>query len=124
MCVDRVHAGQILAQGVVGTRPGVTQTCILTPAMPGDANLDGKVDINDLSKVLTSYDATFNLPVVFPHQVFYAVLAIGPSLEGYPRVLVAGLASEQLTGNHPARCRDVSSLRRRQCLFPCLERPH
>ena len=24
--------------------------------MPGDANLDGKVDINDLSSVLTNYD--------------------------------------------------------------------
>ena len=26
--------------------------------MPGDANLDGKVDINDLTKVLTDFGAT------------------------------------------------------------------
>ena len=29
---------------------------ILRPSLPGDANLDGKVDINDLSVVLTNYD--------------------------------------------------------------------
>ena len=28
----------------------------LSPAMPGDANLDNKVDIIDLTKVLTSYN--------------------------------------------------------------------
>jgi hypothetical protein len=48
-------AGQILVQGVVGTGPGVPETCILTPALPGDANLDGKVDINDLTIVLSHY---------------------------------------------------------------------
>ena len=31
---------------------------LLKPALPGDANLDAKVDINDLSRVLTNYDRT------------------------------------------------------------------
>jgi formylglycine-generating enzyme len=31
---------------------------VASVASPGDANLDGKVDINDLSKVLTNYDQT------------------------------------------------------------------
>ena len=51
-------AGQILVQGVVGTRPGVTETFLLTPTLPGDANLDGKVDINDLTIVLAHYGQT------------------------------------------------------------------
>jgi uncharacterized membrane protein len=39
-----------------GTNPaGVTQGFLLKPAISGDANLDGKVDINDLTVVLTSY---------------------------------------------------------------------
>ena len=33
-------------------------TCILTPALPGDANLDGTVDINDLTIVLAHYGQT------------------------------------------------------------------
>ena len=32
------------------------ETFLLTPTLPGDANVDGKVDINDLSRVLTNYD--------------------------------------------------------------------
>ena len=31
---------------------------LLTPALPGDANLDGKVDINDLTIVLAHYGQT------------------------------------------------------------------
>ena len=30
----------------------------MTPAAPGDANLDGKVDINDLTVILTNYGKT------------------------------------------------------------------
>ena len=29
---------------------------LLHPALPGDANVDGKVDINDLTRVLTNYN--------------------------------------------------------------------
>ena len=39
-------------------RRNTNQTFLLKPAMPGDANLDGTVNINDLSKVLTNYDKT------------------------------------------------------------------
>ena len=31
---------------------------LLTPATPGDANLDGQVDINDLAIVLTNFGQT------------------------------------------------------------------
>ena len=51
-------AGKILVQGVVGTYPGTPVTCLLTPALPGDANLDGTVDINDLTVVLAHYGQT------------------------------------------------------------------
>ncbi len=53
-------AGQMLVQGVVGTNPGpgTPETCILTPALPGDANLDGRVDVNDLTIVLSNYGRT------------------------------------------------------------------
>ena len=42
------------------SEPGRAQpeTCILTPALPGDANLDGTVDINDLTVVLSHYGQT------------------------------------------------------------------
>ena len=40
-----------------GVNPsGKAHAFLLTPAISGDANLDGKVDINDLTKVLTSYN--------------------------------------------------------------------
>ena len=37
---------------------GQKHAFILTPASPGDANLDGRVDINDLTIVLTNYGQT------------------------------------------------------------------
>jgi probable HAF family extracellular repeat protein len=37
---------------------GTTRGFLLTPVLPGDANEDGTVNINDLSKVLTNYDKT------------------------------------------------------------------
>ena len=49
------NAGQIVVQGTVNG--GYDEhTWLFTPALPGDANGDGKVDINDLSRVLTNYD--------------------------------------------------------------------
>jgi hypothetical protein len=47
-------AGQILVQAQVPAA-GQMQSFLLTPTLPGDANLDGKVDINDLTVVLTNY---------------------------------------------------------------------
>ena len=43
-----------------GTNPAGTQgeAFLLTPALPGDANLDGMVDINDLTIVLANYNKT------------------------------------------------------------------
>ena len=43
-----------------GTNPGGTggEAFLLTPAVPGDANLDGQVDINDLTIVLAHYNQT------------------------------------------------------------------
>ncbi len=43
-----------------GTNPGGTtsEAFLLTPALPGDANLDGQVDINDLTIVLAHYGQT------------------------------------------------------------------
>ena len=41
-----------------GSNNGTQQGFLLTPALPGDANLDGKVDINDLTRVLTNYNQT------------------------------------------------------------------
>jgi probable HAF family extracellular repeat protein len=41
-----------------GTIGGQTHGFRLTPALLGDATLDGTVNINDLSKVLTNYDGT------------------------------------------------------------------
>ena len=49
-------SGQIAGSG---TNPaGQTDAFLLTPATPGDANLDGKVDINDLTIVLAHYGQT------------------------------------------------------------------
>jgi uncharacterized membrane protein len=47
--------GHIAGFGTIG---GVTRGYLLTPLLPGDANEDGRVDINDLSRVLTNYDKT------------------------------------------------------------------
>ena len=41
-----------------GTIGGQTHGFLLTPALPGDANLDGRVDINDLTIVLGNYGQT------------------------------------------------------------------
>jgi probable HAF family extracellular repeat protein len=40
---------------------GISRAYLLKPALTGDANLDGTVNIQDLSKVLTNYDATGKL---------------------------------------------------------------
>ena len=49
-------AGYICGYGT--NAAGQTDAFLLKPLMPGDANLDGKVDINDLTIVLTQYNAT------------------------------------------------------------------
>ena len=41
-----------------GTIGGQTHGFLLTPTIPGDANLDDKVDINDLTVVLAHYSPT------------------------------------------------------------------
>jgi probable HAF family extracellular repeat protein len=46
--------GYIAGYGV--NSAGATDAYLLTPALPGDANLDGKVDINDLTIVLAHYN--------------------------------------------------------------------
>ena len=43
-------------QGLTNGSFGSVRAFLLTPTLPGDANLDGKVDINDLSKVLMNYN--------------------------------------------------------------------
>jgi probable HAF family extracellular repeat protein len=48
-------SGQIVGWG---TKDSANHGFLLTPALSGDANLDGTVNINDLSKVLTNYDKT------------------------------------------------------------------
>jgi hypothetical protein len=50
--------GQIAAMAYVN---GMPQAVRLTPSLDGDANLDGTVNIADLSKVLTNYDQTGKL---------------------------------------------------------------
>ena len=45
--------GDIVGYGNNGT-PG-TQGFLFSPALPGDANLDGRVDVNDLTVVLTNF---------------------------------------------------------------------
>jgi probable HAF family extracellular repeat protein len=47
--------GWITGFGMIG---GTTHGFVLKPALPGDATLDGTVNIADLSKVLTNYDKT------------------------------------------------------------------
>ena len=47
--------GYIVGSGTIG---GQTDGFLLTPALPGDANLDGTVDINDLTIVLAHYGQT------------------------------------------------------------------
>ena len=48
--------GNIVGTGK--TPAGGTHAVLLTPALPGDANLDGKVNINDLTVVLSHYGQT------------------------------------------------------------------
>jgi probable HAF family extracellular repeat protein len=48
------NRGDIVGRGT--TPGGTTNGFLLRPAMVGDANLDGVVDISDLSVVLTNYD--------------------------------------------------------------------
>jgi probable HAF family extracellular repeat protein len=52
---DINDAGWIAASASVGFGP---HALILKPAMPGDANLDGTVDVGDLSRVLANFDHT------------------------------------------------------------------
>ena len=49
-------SGQIAANGV--NSAGQQHAFLLTPASPGDANLDGKVNVNDLAIVLAHYGQT------------------------------------------------------------------
>ena len=48
--------GDIVGYGSNGSSGN--QGFLLAPAIPGDANLDGKVDINDLTVVLANYNQT------------------------------------------------------------------
>jgi probable HAF family extracellular repeat protein len=49
-------AGQVTGWGTNSS--GQLRAFLLTPTLPGDANLDGKVDINDLTIVLAHYGQT------------------------------------------------------------------
>ena len=49
-------AGQVT--GWATSASGQMRAFLLTPTLPGDANLDGKVDINDLTIVLANYNQT------------------------------------------------------------------
>ena len=49
-------AGQIVGWG--SNNGSGTHGFLLTPALPGDATLDGKVDVNDLTIVLTNFNRT------------------------------------------------------------------
>ena len=46
-------AGHIVGYGTNSS--GATHAFLLTPTLPGDANLDGKVDVNDLTIVLAHF---------------------------------------------------------------------
>ena len=48
----RLSAGEATGAGAPDTRT------LLTPALPGDANLDGRVDVNDLTIVLANFGKT------------------------------------------------------------------
>ena len=49
-------AGQIACNGV--NSGGQQRPFLLTPAVPGDANLDGQIDVNDLTIVLANFGQT------------------------------------------------------------------
>ena len=49
------NAGDIVGRGTLN---GTADAFLLEPALPGDANLDAKVDINDLTIVLANYGKT------------------------------------------------------------------
>ena len=105
-------SGQIAGSG---TNPaGQTDAFLLTPATPGDANLDGKVDINDLTIVLAHYgqtgttwtDGEFtgdgkvdinDLTIVLAHYSRTLGLVAGPGMAAVPEpagllLLATGLA--------------------------------
>jgi hypothetical protein len=52
------NSNQVLVWEKYAGNYSVVESYLLTPAMAGDANKDGTVNINDLSKVLTNYDKT------------------------------------------------------------------
>jgi hypothetical protein len=52
-------AGQIAGSGT--NSAGNSEAFLATPALPGDANLDGKVDINDLTIVLSNFGQTVGM---------------------------------------------------------------
>jgi hypothetical protein len=56
-CDGLNDVGQILVSNSYSVAVGV-EIWLLTPALPGDANLDGKVDVNDLTIVLTNFGQT------------------------------------------------------------------
>jgi hypothetical protein len=98
-----------------GLENGVAEVYLLEPAIPGDANLDGRVDINDLTIVLAHYnqsgmswgDGEFtgdgkvdinDLTIVLAHYNDTASASAGSGLSAVPEpgtlaVLGAGLAS-------------------------------
>jgi probable HAF family extracellular repeat protein len=51
-----VGYGQL--QGITNGSFGSVRAFLLTPTLPGDANLDGTVDLNDLTNVLINYSQT------------------------------------------------------------------
>ena len=55
-CFGIDNSGDIVGYGK--NPGGAYNGYILRPALPGDANLDGKVDINDLTVVLANYNQT------------------------------------------------------------------
>jgi hypothetical protein len=60
-CEGLNDAGQILVWSggqITGNVNGGVTSYLLTPALPGDANMDGRVDINDLAIVLSHFGQT------------------------------------------------------------------